>query len=416
MTRQIYLPKINILSVRKVVIYLSLFIIVFTGGFILGKRDVSYNKETKKIEVNRDLPQDKSVDFSLFWKVWDSLESDYFDKTKIDPQAMVYGAIRGMVSALGDPYTAFLPPEENRVVQEDLSGSFQGVGIQIGFKGSRLAVIAPLPETPADKAGIKAGDIIIGIKDEEKGFDRSTVGITLPEAVQIIRGPKGSIVTLALIRGEQTEPIIIDVKRDSIDVPSVITSYIGDGEDIAHVRLLKFAEVTDSEWDSTVREILKSKVNGIILDLRSNPGGYMLTAVDFAGEFLEDGTLVVVEEYADGRRNEFKTDRFPRLSRIPTVILVDEGSASASEILAAALREQVGIVIIGTKTFGKGTIQEPRQFGDGTSLHITTARWVTPDGNWVNEVGIDPDFEVEDNIETEEDEQLDKAIEELRKL
>jgi carboxyl-terminal processing protease len=417
MLKRPFLPKLDIMRLRKILVFLIVVAFVFYAGYFLGRQGFKASATgITNVQVSREVPQDKQdVDFGLFWRVWDTLATSYFDKSKLDPVKMVYGAIQGMVSAVGDPYTVFLPPDENKVVEEDLKGSFSGVGIQIGFRGTQLAVIAPLPDSPAEKAGIKAGDFIVGIKDEKKNVDRGTVGISLPDAVQLIRGPSGSTVSLALLREGSNDPIIVDVVREEINVPSVMLSFVGENEDIADVRLLKFAGETDGEWGKVVQDVLKSGSNKLILDLRNNPGGYLQGAVDIAGEFLRNGSVVVIEESANGSRNEFKTDKLPRLANVKMVVLVNKGSASASEILSGALREQANIEIIGETTFGKGTIQEPRQLENGAGLHITTARWLTPKGNWVNETGLEPDVIIEDNPDTAEDEQLLKAIEELNK-
>jgi carboxyl-terminal processing protease len=324
---------------------------------------------------------------------------------------MVYGAIKGMVNAIDDPYTVFLPPKENRVVQEDLKGSFEGVGIQIGFRGNQLAVVSPLPDSPAEEAGVLAGDYIIGIKDELKEIDRGTTGITLPEAVQAIRGPAGSVVTLILLRNGSEEPITVDIVRASIDIPSLILDFVGPNENIAHIRLLKFGGETKAEWERAVRNILKRRnLTGIILDVRNNPGGYLQGSVDVASEFLRNGSVVVIEEKSNGERDEFKVERIGRFPDTPVVVLVNKGSASASEILAGALRDIRGVQLVGETSFGKGTIQEPQQIENGAGLHITVARWLTPSGFWVNEGGLEPDVELGDDPETIEDEQLQEAI------
>lgn len=416
MQKEINLPKVNIVRLRKILLILFVSVIVFVSGYYIGSSGYSKGSDVYiKANVDKNLPGNKEdVDFGLFWRVWDTLETQYFDKSKLDPSAMVYGAIQGMVSAVGDPYTVYLPPQENKVVQEDLKGSFQGVGIQIGFRGTQLAVVAPLPDTPASEAGIRAGDHIVGIKDEAKDVDTSTNGMSLPDAVELIRGPAGTVVTLALVREGEDAPIIVDVERREINVPSVLLTWEGENEDIAHIRLLKFAGETEGEWEEVIRDVLKNnKLNGIVLDLRNNPGGYLQGAVDVAGEFLPNGTLVVIEDSSDNTKREFKTSKIPRLADVPLVVLVNKGSASASEILSGALRDQSGIKLIGVTTFGKGTIQEPQQFEDGTGLHITTARWITPSEFWVNEVGLEPDVIVEDDLETEEDEQLQEAIKNL---
>ncbi|MFV1917059.1 MAG: S41 family peptidase [Patescibacteria group bacterium] len=409
-----FLPKIRLSALRRL---LFIFVIVagaFSGGYLLGNKGYKADlKGVTNVTISRDLPWDrKDLDFSLFWRVLDTLDEKYFDKAKLVRSKMVYGAIQGMVAAVDDPYTVFLPPPENKVVQEDLQGAFEGVGIQIGFKGSQLAVISPLPGSPAESVGVQAGDYIIGIKDEAKGIDRGTVGITLPEAVQVIRGPAGSIVTLVLLRGDNEEPVVVDIVRDSIEVPSITLEFVGENEDIAHVKILKFSGETFDEWEEVVVDILKKPVlSGIIIDVRNNPGGFLQAAVDLASEFLENGTLVVSEEGSRGIEQEFRVDRIGRFRNQNVVILVNQGSASASEILAGALKDNEEIPIVGVTTFGKGTIQEPQQVGNGAGLHITIARWLTPSGFWVNEGGLVPDYEVEANQDTEEDEQLLKAIE-----
>jgi carboxyl-terminal processing protease len=320
---------------------------------------------------------------------------------------LVLGAMKGMVAAVGDPYTVFLTPSENKVTQEDLSGNFEGVGIQIGFKGASLAVVAPLPGSPAEEAGVKAGDLIAGIKDEEKDIERGTVGITLPEAVQIIRGKAGTTVKLSLLRDGNDTPIVVDLVRREINVPSVTLSFVGPQENIAHLKVSKFGGETLTEWDNAILEIQKKQnLAGIVVDVRNNPGGYLQGAVDLGSEFLEEGEVVVSEEYADGSRDEYYVERVGRLIRENTVVLINGGSASASEILAGALRDTKKAPLIGETSFGKGTVQEAKQLENDLGLHITVARWLTPAGTWVNEKGLTPDHIVEDNVETPEDEQL----------
>lgn len=405
--------KISFTAFRKSVFYLLVFLAIFTGGYFVGVKGYRVQIENaKNIKVVRDLPPDKSdVDFSLFWKVWDTISTRYFDKGKINQKNMVYGAISGMVSAVGDPYTVFLPPNDNKVVNEDLSGSFEGIGIEIGFRGNQLTVVSPLPDSPAEKAGIKAGDFIIGIKDEAKKIDRGTVGISLTEAVKIIRGEAGSQVTLLLTREGVGEPILVTVKRAKLDVPSVTLNYVGDGKNMAHLRIIKFGGTTLSEWDKKVLEIVANKnTKGIVLDLRNNPGGYLETSVDIAGEFLKTGSVGVIEEDANGKKTEFKTQRMGKLTETPLVVLVNGGSASASEILAGALKDNKRAKIVGEKTFGKGSIQEPLDFSGGSGIHITIARWLTPSGFWVNEKGLTPDVEIKFDENSKVDNQLEEAI------
>ena len=416
------LKRLNIRLTRNILLIIIIASSAFSGGYFFGiKGYLASVDEFPKVNISRELPKTKEeLDFSLFWRVWDTLETKYFDKTKLVQAKMVYGAIGGMVAAVGDPYTVFLPPKENKVVQEDLQGNFEGVGIQIGFIGSQLAVIAPLPDSPAEKESVKAGDFIIGIKDDLKSVDRGTVGITIPEAVQLIRGTAGTKVTLTLLREGVDEPIAAEITRASIDVPSIVVNYIGGeegGEDksIVHVKLIKFSGETIAEWEETVIELLKNpELEGIIFDVRNNPGGYLQGAVELASDFLETGSVVVIEEDGSGRREEYRVEKIGRLKNYDIVVLINKGSASASEIFSGALRDIRGVKLIGGTSFGKGTIQEPQQINDGAGFHITIARWLTPNEFWVNEGGLVPDIEVEDNHDTVEDEQLQRAIEEIQ--
>ncbi len=406
----------NFHVVRKVILTSLVIGVIFTSGFYFGSNGFKLESGSfPKVKISRETPTDKrDIDFSLFWKIWDTLDASYYDKSKISPQKMVYGAISGMVASLGDPYTSFLAPEENKVVEEDLSGSFEGVGIQIGFKGKNLAVMAPLPDSPAEKAGIKAGDLIIGIIDTEKKIEMSTSGINLNDAVKIIRGKAGTKVTLVLLRDGSDESFKKEITREALDVPSVVVSYLDNN--IAHVKLLKFGADTDTEWAKAVKDITthNPQVTGLVLDLRNNPGGYLQSAVDIAGEFLEKGTVVTIEDRGTNGKIEYSTERSGSFGKLKTVILVNGGSASASEILSGALSENLGIKLVGQKTFGKGTIQEPMQLDKGSSLHITIAKWLTPKGNWVHEKGLEPDLAVEDKDDTEEDEQLQEALKLLK--
>lgn len=408
----LFAPKIKLESARKLLVILIIVAASFGGGVFVGSNQIKNVPELVKVVVSRELPSNhQSLDFGLFWKVWDTINTNYYDKNKIVDSKMVYGAIKGMVTSLGDPYTVFLEPQENKVVEEDLKGSFDGVGIQIGFKGMRLAVIAPLPGSPAEKAGVKAGDFIIGIKDDAKKIDRSTDGISLPEAVEAIRGPAKSKVTLALARDGVDKPIIVEMERASIDVPSVTLSFVGKNEEIANLRVLKFSGETSAEWNEAVSKIVaKPSVKGVIVDLRNNPGGYLQASVDLASEFLKTGSTVVIEDGKGGIERPYKVERIGRLLDKPLVVMVNKGSASASEIFAGAMRDDKGTKLVGETSFGKGTIQEPLTIDGGAGIHITTARWLTPNGTWVHEKGLDPDIKVEDKADTSADEQLQEAL------
>jgi len=393
---------------------LSIFILigVFAGGYYLGI--AGYRAEVTKtltVNINRLVPPDKNVDMSLFWQVWDLMTQKYYDKSKLVPSQMVYGAIEGMVASAGDPYTTFLPPVQNKIVNDNLSGSFSGVGIEIGYKGGQLAVIAPLPGTPAEKAGIKAGDYIIKITDTAKNVDVDATGMSTNTAVTYIRGVEGTKVTLTLLREGNSNPIVVELTREKIDVPSVTLVWEGADSNIARIKISEFGAETKSEWDKAVTEIITKKgVAGVIIDLRNNPGGYMQAAIDLASDFVPTGTTVVIQQNGDGTKQEYKSTTLPRLENYKTVVLINGGSASASEILSGALRDDRGIKLVGDKSFGKGTIQEPLDITGGSGVHITTAKWLTPNGNWVHNTGLTPDVSVSNPDNATEDAQLNTAI------
>jgi len=383
-------------------LFFCLFLIFISGffGYKLGRGEINFlQKKSPGLEVNFSNPKD--LDFSLFWDVWQRLEESFLDKKALNSQNMYWGAIKGMVDSLGDPYTVFLPPSDNKQAKEDLSGEFEGVGIQLGYKDSQLSVIAPLKGTPAYAAGIKAGDLILKIDDKE------TTNVTLPEAVRLIRGPKGTKVKLTLIHEGEKEPYETVIVRDKITVPSVELEFV---DNVAHLKLTRFGDKTGEEWEKAVDKILeKSRVKGVILDLRDNPGGYLSGAIFITSEFLDKG-VVVQQEGASGIKETFSVNRQGKLTKIKLVVLVNEGSASASEIVAGALQDYGRAKVLGVKTFGKGTIQEAQDLKDGAGLHVTTARWLLPKGRSIAEEGITPDIEVKDEPKTEVDEQLEKAI------
>jgi carboxyl-terminal processing protease len=418
--------SITLKHVRNATLILSLLVLSGGIGFLLGERklEIRLSKLTPFVEViNRSQPiEHRSMDFSLFWQVWDELEQSYLDPTKVDKEQMIYGAISGMTASLRDPYTVFLPPDDNKQNKENLSGSFYGVGIQIGFKKFQLVVIAPLAGMPAERAGVEAGDIILNIKDDKKGVDRDTQDITLPEAVSLIRGELRTDVTLKLYREDVEEPIEVKLVREEIIIPSVELSYLPvDSEElgnsskdkrIAHIKLTQFGERTMEEWNEIIEETLslEGMLMGIILDMRNNPGGYLSGSVEIASEFLSDGTVVV--QQGRYQSETFSVIEGGKLKGIPVVVLVNQGSASASEIVAGALRDRAAVTIVGEKTFGKGTVQEARNIPGGAGLHITTAEWILPSGKKINGEGLIPDYEVEDIDDDEEiDEQLEKAKE-----
>lgn len=376
-------------------------IVVFGIGFWFGK--------SQKV---CPVCQPQEVDFSLFWETWSLIEEKFVDKENFDVQEMIYGAISGMVRSLNDPYTVFLPPEETKTFLEDVKGTFEGVGMEIGIRENQLQVIAPLEGTPAQKAGFRAGDKIMKIDE------KSTIDVTVEEAVNLIRGPKGTTVNLTIFREEWGETKEFKITRATIDIPSLKWEIIE--EDIAYIKLYQFTEKASFDFRTASFEILSGPAKKIILDLRNNPGGYLDVAQDIAGWFLKKDEIVVIEDFGENKkREEFKSKGPSRFLEYPIAVLINEGSASGSEILAGALRDNRGIMLIGEKTFGKGSIQELERLRGGSSLKITIAKWLTPNGGLISGIGLEPDIGVEmteEDYEEDRDPQLEKAIEIIKEM
>lgn len=399
--------NLTLKKIRKNLIIIALILLAGTTGYSLGKKEVSFSWKNYKPHVfviNKETPPEREVDFSLFWTVWERVSRDFIDKTKIDPQKMVWGAISGMVQSLDDPYTVFLPPKENKEAKDELGGAFEGIGAQLGMRDKKIIVVAPLSGMPAQEAGILAGDVILKVDGEE------TAGWTLPEAVSKIRGPRGSKVVLTVLHlGEEETSVEIEIVRNQIKVPSVEVKIVKDPCRAAHFKLMRFGDKTSEEWEEAVGEITRDNFKGVILDLRNNPGGYLQGSVFVVSEFLKSGS-VVIQEDAKGKKETFSVNRTGKLTEIPLVILINKGSASASEIVAGALKEGGRARIVGEESFGKGSIQEAQDLPQGAGLHITTSRWLLPSGKWINGKGLDVDVKIEDDLKTEKDEQLEKAV------
>ncbi len=396
---------------------LSLIALISAGyiGFLIGdKNAIKSSKSTPpsvlstgKV-VNSNVPEDKSeVDFSLFWDVWGRLESKYIDKSKLDPKTMVYGAISGMVQSLEDPYTIFLPPQQQKEAKQELGGTFEGIGAELGMKDNRIVVITPLDNMPASKAGIKTNDWIVKVNGEE------TLNWTVIEAVNKIRGEKGTTVLLTVLHEGEQQTNEISVVRGTILVKSVEvtkTYWRKDGDRytldnncttcpaLAHLRLSRFGDQTNKEWIAAISQIKnqfnKGEIKAVVFDVRNNPGGYLTGAVYVAAEFLQKGLTVVQQENSDGTKDVFTVEREGSLLKEPLVVLINKGSASASEIVAGALRDHARAKLVGEKTFGKGSIQEAQDLDDGSGLHITVAHWLLPKGDWINQKGVEPEKEV----------------------
>jgi carboxyl-terminal processing protease len=406
-------------TARNILVGLLLLILGSVVGYRFGLRNQSPMRVPLSSIINTTAPQEReNVDFNTFWEVWGYLENDYIEPEKLDAREMVNGAIGGMTAAIGDPYTAYLPPDDNKHAAEDLAGAFFGVGIELGYVDGVLAVVSPVKGTPAEAAGVQPGDLILHVKDTKKGLDEDTNGWTLDEAVENIRGEKGSDVTLTLLRkkdNETAEPFDVTMQRGEIVVESVEVAFVEHaGKKAAHLKISRFGERTETEFEQAVQTILsqRNSISGIVLDLRNNPGGFFDGAIDVSSEFIEDGTVVT-------QKGKFLQKSFPaegraRLAGIPVEVLVNGGSASAAEIVAGALRDEVGAKLIGEKTFGKGTVQDRRSLTNGGGLHVTIARWLLPKGDWIHDEGIPVNVEVKDDPATaDKDEALLRAIEEL---
>jgi len=327
-----------------------------------------------------------------FWNVWDLLEEKYATGSttiQISNEERVRGAIQGLVDAYGDPYTVYFPPEEASVFDENISGNFSGVGMEVGLREKLVTVIAPLPDTPAEKAGILAGDVVVKINGT------STEGMRIDEAVNLIRGEKGSVVNLQIYREGEEEFLNFSVTRDTINIPTVKTEKIGDTFIIA---IYSFNAIAEEQTQNALKEFIDSKAKNLVLDLRGNPGGYLQSAVSIASYFLPAGKIVVQEQFGESAGDEVFRSQGRLIKEFTPknlVVLVDNGSASASEILAGALKDHGVATIIGTQTFGKGSVQELVKLDGNASVKITVARWLTPNGTSISQGGLAPDIVIE---------------------
>jgi len=392
----------------------SVAVLLFGTGYKWGEFTASQGGKITPISNNS-----KNIDFAMFWKVWDTIEKKYVDKKKVDPKKMYYGAIKGLVASVEDPYTFFLPPVENKQSKQGLEGKFEGIGAQLGMKEGRVVVIAPLKGSPAEKAGILAGDIIVKVDNEQVS------SMQLTQVVSKVRGDKGTKVHLTL--GRADKQIEVDVVRDTITVESVeikldehLSACTTACDKVAYLKLNQFGDNTVDEWERKVAQIKaqwdSGEVKGLVLDLRGNPGGYLESSVYLAGEFLDQNKLVVKQESTSYENRDYYVTRKGSLLDIPMSVLIDGGSASAAEILSGALRDYKRAQLVGEKSFGKGSVQEAIDLGDGMGLHVTVAKWVLPKGDWINGKGIEPDVTVKNvvpdgnTMSRENDAQLDKAI------
>jgi carboxyl-terminal processing protease len=381
----------------------------FNLGFHTGEKQLS--QAIVNIE-NTTAGQPAHVDFAPFWKTWNLINEKYVPASStlktINDQEKVWGAIRGLTNSLGDPYTVFFPPVESELFESDIRGNFEGVGMEVVAKEGAIIVVSPLKNSPAARAGVLAGDKIIKINNTE------TANLSTEDAVQLIRGPKGSQATITVLRKDHVAPFDIKITRDIINIPTINTKELDGG--IFVIELYNFSEQSPNLFRNALREFIISHDDKLILDLRGNPGGYLEAAIDMASWFLPSSKVVVKEDF--GSTSEPKIYRSKGYDvfndNLKFVILVDQGSASASEILAGALAEQGKAVLVGDKTFGKGSVQELINITPQTSLKITIARWLTPNGLSISQNGIEPQYVVKytlDDKENGRDPQLTKALE-----
>ena len=388
-------------------------IIFYAAGFNAGEE--SFSPTVVGIE-NTDEGKPLNVDFAPFWKAWNLINEKYVPASTtaktVNEQEKIWGAIEGLADSLGDPYTVFFPPVESEMFESDIRGNFEGVGMEIVAQDGAITVIAPLKNSPASRAGLMAGDKII------KVGDKPTSSLSTEDAVQLIRGPKGTKVSLTIFRTGVKEPFEVGVIRDVINIPTISTRTLPGG--IFVIELYSFSAQSPNLFRGALREFVISDADKLILDLRGNPGGYLEAAIDMASWFLPASKVVVREDFGQSREEKvYRSKGYDIFTdSLKFVILVDGGSASASEILAGALAEHGRAILIGDKTFGKGSVQELIDVTSETSIKITVARWLTPNGVSISDQGIEPQYVVKmtpADRQAGKDPQLDKAVEILTK-
>jgi carboxyl-terminal processing protease len=390
--------------------YISLTIVVILF-FVLGIQVGAKNRsEVEKVTTvsGKESEISATTDFSPFWKAWNVIDEKSPDAGAATDEERVYGAIKGLVESLDDPYSVFFDPEETKSFKEEISGNFSGVGMEVGVKDEVLTVIAPLKDTPAYRAGIKSGDKILKIDD------RVTTGLTVEEAIKLIRGKEGTGVTLTILHEGGEDPVEIKIVRDIINIPTLDTEMRKDG--IFVIKLYSFSANSTSLFRNAIKKFVESGSEKLLLDLRGNPGGYLSAAVDISSWFLPSGSVIVTEDYGNDRETEiFRSRGYDIFSdKLKFVILIDGGSASASEIVAGAMQDHRKAKIVGSQSFGKGSVQEVVDLTSDTILKLTVAKWLTPNGTSISDKGLTPDYVVEmtkEDTSEKRDPQLDKAVE-----
>jgi len=394
--------KIGKLSGFVVIIF-----IIFISGFYVGFNKIPEVKKVYGLD-GLNIPKElESVDFNEFWKAWNLINEKHPSGLEVSTEEKIWGAIKGLTGSLDDPYTLFFTPKEAEELNIGLSGEFYGVGMEIGIRNNKLIIITPIKGSPAEKAGIERGDVIVKIDDELSG------SLTAEQAVALIRGERGTSVKLTIIRETETEPIEISIVRDLIKIPTIETQFRDDG--VFVISLFDFSRNSEKDFEKALDEFINSKSKKLVIDLRGNPGGYLGSSINITSWFLESGKPIVIEKSSKVDRNTtYRSNGNFLTGDYSLVVLVDKGSASASEIMAGALQEHKVAKLVGTKTFGKGSVQELIHFKDKTELKITIAEWLTPNGNSISKNGLIPDvvveFDREAYLENKYDNQLEEAV------
>lgn len=349
--------------------------------------------------------EDLQQRFGLFWEAWSIIEREYNADAPLDLQKMVYGAISGAINSLGDPYTTFSEPAQARIFEEDLEGSFEGIGATVDLVEGLLVIVEPLESSPALKAGLRPNDVILEVDGQ------SLQGLDLTEAISLIRGPKGTRVRLLIHRPGMLEPFEVELTRDKIDLPTVSHQMLEDG--IAYVRLTEFNNQATTRLRAALRSLMEEEPRALIFDLRGNPGGYLHIAVQVASQFIREG-VVVIEKNSKGEVGELRADGRGLALDVPLVVLVDGGTASASEIVAGAIQDLGRGTLIGRPTYGKGSVQASYTLSDGSAVRVSIARWYTPNGHQLDGDGLTPDIVVEPDPEQSADD--DPVLERARQF